>query len=128
MASLSTLLDELEDTLTDGSFAFIVGAQDFSTIVISQSTVEKIYPKRTGMEEQRVAHSTANGSIVSDRRNQKYFQSTKELDNANWQELAVRVQELTPGEHSSTAMNITLTGDEEPTMMHASKFHIFFGS
>jgi 7 transmembrane sweet-taste receptor of 3 GCPR len=126
VASLSTLLDELHDTLTFGSFAFLVSVEDFHTIVISQSTVEKVYPRQTGMEEGRVTRDVADRSIIlTDRRNQTYqvsdtiFQSVTDLDNANWTNLAVLVQALAPGEHSSTIMNITLTGEALPTEFHA---------
>lgn len=125
VASMSTLLDELEDTLTMGSFAFLVNVQDFRIVAISQSTVEKIYPKLTGFEDSRVTHDTADGSVVGDRRNQTYLvsdtihQSPVDLKNADWKSLADRVKALVPGGRDSTLLDIVLTGDTEATSHYA---------
>ena len=53
LTSVSELLSGLKGTLTPGSFAFLVDSNTFKPIIISQTVVEKIYPERTGMEEQR---------------------------------------------------------------------------
>lgn len=121
VASMSTLLDELEDTLTEGSFAFLVNVQDFRIVAISQSTVEKIYPKRTGFEDSRVTYDTADGSLLDDRRNKTYLvsdtihQSPVDLENAEWNVLADSVRALAPGHRDSTVLDIVLTGDTEAT-------------
>jgi len=124
VASMSTLLEELEGTLAKGSFAFLVRAEDFNIVVISQSTVEKIYPALTGNEESRVTYSKVDGTVVSDRRNQTYlvsdtiFQSPKNLSNADWTGLANSVQTQPYNQPSSYTMNVTLTGENRPTLFH----------
>ena len=121
VASMSTLLDELEDTLTEGSFAFLVDVKDFHMVAISQSTVEKIYPRRTGMEDVRVTYNTADGSLLEDRRNVPYkvsdtiHQSPRLLTNAKWEDLAKNVGELAPGNRGSEPLDIVLTGETDPT-------------
>lgn len=122
VASMATFLDDLAGTLTAGSFAVVVGVEDFHTILISQSTVDRLYPQYTGMEESRVTYREGDGSIVNDGRNKPYkvsdtiFQPPTNLTNSpDWNTLASNVQSLQPGLRSSTLMNITLTGDTEPT-------------
>ncbi|NJK78333.1 MAG: hypothetical protein HC944_06650, partial [Nanoarchaeota archaeon] len=53
LASVSSAFGDLENSLTKGSFAFLVDTQTFSVIAISQSVVEKVYPQYTGNEEAR---------------------------------------------------------------------------
>ncbi|CAB9505250.1 Gamma-aminobutyric acid (GABA) B receptor [Seminavis robusta] len=127
VASMSSLLLEpLEGTATPGSFAMVVSATSSTlhTILISQSTVQKLYPTRTGMEEARVTYRNndpSSGTILLDRRNQTYqvsdtlVQPPTLLDNANWKHLATQVQALQPGERSFTKLDITLTGQQEAT-------------
>ena len=122
--AVSTLLEELEGSLSDNSFAFIVDVTTFHMIVISQSTVEQIYPPRTGFEESRVVYDHHNGTIVSDRRNQTYlvsdtiFQAVVDLDNANWTSLQEKVARLLPGERSNSYLDIHLPGNETATAFH----------
>lgn len=127
VASMSTLLDELEGTLTANCFAFIASAaaaDELGVLVMSQSTVEKLYPPRTGMEEARIIYSAADGSIKVDRRNQTYqvsdtiFQPPTKLNNADWKGLAEQIKALERGERDTSMLNITLTGDETPTSFH----------
>ena len=122
--AVSTLLDELEDALTENSFAFLVDVTTFHVIVISQSTVEKIYPPRTGSEESRIIYDKKTGAITSDRRNHTYlvsdttFQPVVHLDNANWSSLQKKVVALQPGERSMSNLDITLTGAVTSTAFH----------
>eukprot|EP00977_Amphora_coffeiformis_P022174 scaffold10570_cov176-Amphora_coffeaeformis.AAC.24 len=125
VASLSSLLEDLEDTLTEGSFAFLVDVNDFNIVTISQSTVEKIYPERTGFEEARVTYDTADGSIISDRRDKPYLvsdtihQSPLLLKNANWEDLAAQIQALPPGGRNSYLVDIVLRDESKPTTYYA---------
>ena len=123
--SMASFLDDLEGTLTRGSFAMVVGVDTFATILISQSTVDKLYPRKTGREASRVTYAKGDGSIVSDRRNQPYqvsdtiFQPPTNLTNSpDWKTLASSVQALEPGQRSSSVLNITLTGDTAPTAFY----------
>jgi hypothetical protein len=124
VAAISPLLEDLDGTLTEGSFAFVVDSATFDVIVISQATVEKIYPERTGFDESRITRSQADGTISSDRRNQTYlvsdtiFQSPLGLNNADWSSVATKVKGLEPGQRSWTELDITLTGDELPTSFY----------
>jgi len=124
VSSVSTLLHVLEDKLTKQSFGMLVDVSNFNTIVISQTVVSKIYPPRTGMEESRVTYDTADGSIVDDRRNQTYLvsdtilQDLTKLDNADWKGLLEEVQQLSPGERDYSTLDLTLTGNESPTMYY----------
>lgn len=119
--AVSTLLEELDGSLTKNSFACLVDAESFHMIVISQPTVEKIYPPRTGFEESRITYDHSNGEVISDRRNQTYlvsdtiFQPLTDLDNANWTALQETVALLQPGERSYSNLDIQLTGDETST-------------
>lgn len=117
--STSCLLDTLLDKMTVASFAIIVDL-NFHAIVISQTVVERIYPRRTGFEEARVTYSLVDGSVVDDRRNQTYMVSDTihegliKLENANWQDLLLDVQRMHPGERGVSKLNITLTGELQP--------------
>lgn len=113
---VSTLLDVLENKLTNGSFGILVDSS-FNTIVISQSVVEKVYPPRTGFEESRVTYDFDTGStILVDRRNQTYLVSDTiqegltKLDNADWVGLQEEVNVLNSGERGYTTLDLTLTG------------------
>jgi len=125
--AVSTLLEELEGSLTANSFAFLVDATTFHMIVISQTTVEKMYPSRTGFEDSRVTYDHTNGEIIRDRRNETYqvsdtiFQAPTQLNNANWTALQEKVSALKPGERAYTNLNITLTGDQS-----AREFHVMY--
>lgn len=68
--SLCLLLHELEGSLTTNSLAILVDSTTFEVIVISEDTMKKVYPERTGFEEERVTYSLANNEIIEDRRNQ----------------------------------------------------------
>ena len=75
ITSISSLLHELDGTVTAGSFGLVVDG-DFNVYVITQDAVEKIYPERTGFEESRVHRDEAGfGDIIDDRRNQTYLVS-----------------------------------------------------
>jgi hypothetical protein len=121
--SVASLLSELEGTLTVGSFAFLVDSE-FHMIVISPSTVGKIYPSRTGFEESRVTYDALDGSIVEDRRNQTYLpsdtilQDLTSLMNANWKGLKSHILELSPGGQGYEQLNVTLTNHSEPTLFY----------
>ena len=123
--SMSTLLHVLEGTVTAGSFAIVVGATDLHTILMSQSTVEKLYPRRTGMEESRIIRDPKDGSIIKDGRNQPYqvsdtiYQPVLNLTNADWSSLAENIRAQKPGERGYEVINITLTGDDAPTSFYA---------
>ena len=112
VSSVSTLLDVLEDSLTDNSFGIIVDDQ-FNIIVISQSSVEKIYPPRTGFEESRVVRDLVDPSIIlEDRRNQTYLvsdtilQPLTNLTNGDWTNLLRDVQQVTLGQRGYTTLDI----------------------
>ena len=122
VSSVSSLLDVLEK-LTKHSFGMLVDS-NFNTIVISQSIVEKIYPKRTGFEEERVTIDKSDGSIVDDRRNMTYLvsdtiiQPLSNLTNANWSSLLSSVNKLNPGERGYSNLDIKLTGEKDPTSFY----------
>ena len=122
VSSVSSLLDVLEK-LTKHSFGMLVDS-NFNTIVISQSVVEKIYPKRTGFEEERVTIDKSDGSIVDDRRNMTYLvsdtiiQPLSNLTNANWSSLLSSVNKLNPGERGYSNLDIKLTGEKDPTSFY----------
>lgn len=63
VSAVSTLLKDLEGTISEGSFAFLVDI-DFNVVVISQESVDKIYPPRTGFEETRVMYDLTDGSVL----------------------------------------------------------------
>jgi hypothetical protein len=121
--AIASLLKELEGTLTMGSFAFLVDTA-FHMIVISPETVGKIYPLRTGMEDSRVTYDAVDGSIVIDRRNQTYlpsdtiFQDLNTLTNADWNSLQSSIMDLPPGEKGYNQLNVTLTGQSDPTLFY----------
>ena len=140
LASLATLLENVQDAFTVGSFAVLVSVRDaydesddgvvangneapqLPVVAISQAVVQRLYPARTGMEEARVV-KRADGSVVDDRRNVTYLVSDTlhqplgpSLDNANWTALARHVQDkVARGSKASFPLNITLTGDDEAT-------------
>ena len=134
VSSVSTLLAELEGTLTPGSFACLVDIERFRIIVISQSTVSKLYPTHTGMEESRVTYDLTsldefgNPAILSDRRNQTPYlvsdtilQHLTNLTNADWKQLQSQtVYKLQKGERGYTQFNITLTNDRDPTLFYVA--------
>ena len=121
VSSVSSLLDVLEDRLTDRSFGMLVDVDAFNTIVLGQSVVERVYPPRTGFEGSRVEYSLTDGLIVQDRRNQTYLvsdtilQPLTELTNADWVGLNEEVKLLLPGERGYSVLDLTLTGDDGPT-------------
>ncbi|KAL9190468.1 hypothetical protein ACHAXT_007679 [Thalassiosira profunda] len=120
--SLSTLLDVLTDRLTKGSFALLVDF-DLDVIVISQEVVEKIYPARTGFEDERVTYDLS-GEVTGDRRNRTYsvsdtiFEGLAKLDNADWESLRTTLEDVKPGDRDFSKLNITLTGEREATEMY----------
>lgn len=126
VTSMSTLLQELEGTLTNGSFAFVVDG-DFHMCLISQATVNKVCPERTGMEETRVAYDLTDGSIINDRRNQTYMvsdtvlQDPTSLTNANWKGFHNQLLHTEAGGRGFAPIAITLTGDT-----HATSFQAFW--
>mmetsp|Transcript_25785 Transcript_25785/g.76132 ORF Transcript_25785/g.76132 Transcript_25785/m.76132 type:complete len:1240 (-) Transcript_25785:267-3986(-) len=124
VASVSSLLDVLEDRMADRSFGILVDV-DFNTIVISQSVVERIYPSRTGLEDGRITLDPTTGEIIGDRRNKTYLVSDTiygdltDLQNGNWSSLLEDVRELRPGERDFSTMNLTFTGERDPTEFYA---------
>jgi hypothetical protein len=121
--AIASLVQSLEGTLTKGSFAFLVDTA-FHMIVISPDTVGMIYPLRTGMEDSRVTYDAVDGSIVADRRNQTYlpsdtiFQDLNTLTNADWNSLQSSIMDLLPGEKGYDQLNVTLTGQSDPTLFY----------
>lgn len=126
VSAVSTLLQDLEGTLSEGSFAFLVD-MDFNGVVISQESADRIYPERTGVEESRVTYDLASGSIVSDRRNQTYLasdtilQSPLDLSNTDWKGLHTYIQLSAPGERGYTEVDIVLRGRTD-----AEAFYVMF--
>ncbi|CAB9510617.1 acid type B receptor subunit 2 [Seminavis robusta] len=119
MDSVSVLLEDLQDTLAEGSFALLTNTT-LSPIAISQSVVEKIYPARTGWEESRVTYQLADGSIVDDRRNQTYLVSdtlhqslTNVTTTANWTALANEIANVPRGGRGYMVLNLTLANDND---------------
>jgi len=124
--SISRLLDDATK-LTNGSFAILVDF-DLDVVVISQEVVEKIYPTRTGFEDERVTHGGISGEmLIYDRRNTTYlvsdtiYQGLSELENADWHSLRRSLKGLDPGERDYSKLNITLTGDED-----AIEFYVMY--
>ena len=123
VSAVSSYLDVLQDSLTPTSFGMLVDS-DFSTIVISQEVVNRIYPKMTGNEETRVTYDPNSGEVVEDRRGVPYLpsdtimQDLTKLSNANWTGLLQLVRAVQPGNRGHTKLNITLTGTEVPTEYH----------
>jgi hypothetical protein len=126
VASVSSFLDVLQDSLTPKSFGMLVDS-NFNTIVISQAVVERIYPERTGFEEERVTYDVVDDTIIQDRRNQTYMPSDTilqpliKLDNADWSGLLTGVREVIPGERGLATLDITLTGEASHT-----EFYVMF--
>lgn len=87
-------------------------------IVISQDVVEKIYPEKTGFEDDRVVYDLSGQTLVEDRRNVTYlvsdtlYQGLTELDNANWTALRESLELLDPGQRDFDRINVTLTGKD----------------
>ena len=117
LESMSELLDVLTNRLTKGSFALLVDF-DLNVVVISQEVVERIYPERTGIEDERVTYDNTGQVLIEDRRNVTYlvsdtlYQGLTKLDNAKWDKLQESLSSLSPGERDYTRLNITLTGDQ----------------
>jgi hypothetical protein len=115
---VSSNLDVLQDRLTPGSFGLLVDF-DFSTVVISQEVVKRIYPVLTGQEEARVTYNL-DGSVLEDRRNVPYtpadtiLQDLTKLTNANWTGLLDTVRAVPAGDRGMAQLNITLTGETKP--------------
>uniref|UniRef100_A0A7S1G0J5 guanylate cyclase n=1 Tax=Corethron hystrix TaxID=216773 RepID=A0A7S1G0J5_9STRA len=120
VASISSLLDVLTDNLAKGSFAVLVDSK-FNIIVASQTAVNILYPKRTGLEEERVTYSAADGSVVEDRRNVTYlvsdtiFQDLTELKNADWTGLRSKILKVRRGGRDFSTLKITRTGETRST-------------
>ena len=128
VSSVSAFLDVLQDSLTRHSFGLLVDS-DFNAIVISREVVRRIYPERTGFEEERVTYDLVDGSIVQDRRNQTYLpsdtilQDLTKLENADWVGLRETVRKAAPGEREFTNLNVTLTGETSPTEFYVMYEH-----
>ena len=128
VSAVSSYLDVLQDSLTPSSFGMLVDA-DFSTLVISQEVVNRVYPKLTGIEDERVTYDPVTGNIVEDRRGVPYLpsdtilQGLTQLSNANWTALLDTVRALAPGKRGMTKFNITLTGHDEAT---STEYHVLF--
>ena len=129
MASISSFLDVLTDSLTPGSFAMLVNS-DLNTIVISQEVVKRIYPERTGMEEERISYGPDGVTVLNDRRNQTYqpsdtiLQGLTKLDNADWTGLMEQANQVAPGVREYTTMDIQLTTTKEPNS--PTEFYVMF--
>ena len=59
--------------MTDKRSGVLIDA-NFHTVVISKRALARIYPERTGMEDERVT-CPPDGTILQDRRNQTYLRS-----------------------------------------------------
>lgn len=115
LASVSSVFGDLEGSLTEGSFAFLVDTQTFSVIAISQSVVEKIYPDRTGFEEARPDDRKNQTYLVSDTIFQPLVQNGESLvESADWGSLQEVVLQTGMGERGFVEMNITCTGETTP--------------
>ena len=123
--SISRLLD-VATKLSNGSFAILVDF-DLDIIVISQEVVEKLYPERTGFEDERVTYDFSGLNIAEDRRNVTYlvsdtiFQGLSKLENAHWNGLRESLDSLCPGERDFSKLNITLTGEKD-----AIEFYVMY--
>ena len=117
--STSTMLDILLDKMTATSFAIIVD-REFHSIVISQTVVDRLYPKMTDSEEYRVVRNRVDGSIIDDRRNQTYLvsdtihQPLTTLESADWKDLQSQVMRMRPGSRTVMTINLTMTGFTNP--------------
>lgn len=128
VSSVSSYLDLLQDTLTRKSFGVLVDSE-FNTIVISEDVVKRIYPERTGFEEERITYGI-DGSIVQDRRNQTYLpsdtilQDLTKLKNADWEGLRTTVRDMSlSNDRGFTKLNISLTGEKYPTEFYVMYDH-----
>lgn len=116
LESMSYLLDALTDRLTKGSFALLVDFE-LNVVVVSQEVVEKLYPERTGFEDERVIYDKSGQALIEDRRNVTYlvsdtlYQGLTKLENAEWHTLQKSLSSLKPGDRDLTRLNITITGD-----------------
>ena len=124
ISSMSSLLHRLDNTVTHGSFGFLVD-DEFNIYVITQDAVNYIYPEYTGMEETRVVRDElGQGDIVDDRRNQTYLvsdtilQSPTNLTNANWTKLHQEIYTKEPGRRGTSEIDIVLRGDTIPTSFY----------
>jgi hypothetical protein len=121
LASVSSVFGDLEDALTEGSFAFLVDTATFSVIAISQSVVEKIYPEKTGFEPERDESRRNQTYLVSDTIFQPLVKDGKStVDSADWAYLQKEVLQIDPGERGSIVMNITFTGETVPQEYYAA--------
>jgi hypothetical protein len=115
---VSSNLDVLQDRLTPGSFGLLVD-NDFSTVVISQEVVKRIYPVVTGREDARVTYNP-DGSVLEDRRHVPYtpadtiLQDLTKMTNANWTGPLDTVRAVSAGDRGIAQLNITLTGETKP--------------
>ncbi|KAL3908152.1 MAG: hypothetical protein SGILL_008594 [Bacillariaceae sp.] len=121
LASVSSVFGDLENSLTEGSFAFLVDTDTFSAIAISQSVVDKIYPERTGFEPERDESRRNQTYLVSDTIFQPLVKDGEStVDTANWASLQETVLATDPGDRGSVAMNFTFTGETEQQEYYAA--------
>lgn len=114
LASVSSVFGDLENSLTEGSFAFLVDTQTFSVIAISQSVVERIYPQFTGNEDQRPEDRRNQPYLVSDTIFQPLVQNGEStVESADWNYLQSVVLNTGKGERDFVEMNITATGTDD---------------
>ena len=92
--------------------------KDLNNIVISQEVVHRIYPERTGVEENRVTYD-GDGNIVQDRRNVTYTAAETFCVRFRYAEKrrigSIRdtiIQKVSPGDRSHTFLGIQFTGDD----------------
>ena len=62
VTSISSYLNVLEDSLTPNSFGVLVD-KEFSTIVISQTVLDRIHPEHTRMEGKGYRNYVCSGAL-----------------------------------------------------------------
>jgi hypothetical protein len=116
--AIAEVLSNFEDTLADGSFAMLVDSKSFDVIALSQTVVDKIYPRFTGNETER--------TVGEDRRNKPYLVSdtiwqslVQGLESADWELLRQAVLATPRGERGYITLNVMETSKNKPTEYYA---------
>ncbi|KAL3922564.1 MAG: hypothetical protein SGILL_002138, partial [Bacillariaceae sp.] len=121
LSSVSSVFGDLEDSLTEGSFAFLVDTETFSVIAISQAVVDRIYPELTGNEPEREENRRGVPYEVGDTIFQPLvIDGESSVDSADWAYLQQEVLDTPPGDRGSVVMNITSTGETTPVTYYAA--------
>ena len=121
LASVSAVFGDLEDSLTEGSFAFLVDTDTFSVIAISQSVVDKIYPELTGNEPERAENRRGVPYEVGDTIFQPLVKDGEStVESADWAGLQEAISATPQGERGSVVMNMTFTGETTTELYYAA--------